>query len=792
MARGAFFYKKNPGLVDLMGLLLTATLVLLLSGCNGGSSSYDSETATTTPTQVMINTTTLNSWVTNGYGTDAYGYNKMVILDVDTAAGYAAGHIPGAYHLDTNSDLHAERSNGVSYTASQVPNAVTMDALIRRTGINERTVVVLVGNSNLMNVGRAYFNFRYWGFPKERLRVLNGTKNASYRDGAGFALSNTPPTLPTPSTYSVADLSANISLRASLEEMISVAEDNDPLTVVIDARTAGEYNGSDIRSGVAFGGHIRGAVLQDWSTLVDPANPTALRSNAALRAMMEAVEAGPGTTVYTYCQTSWRAAATFLTLDAVLGWPVKIYDGAWLQWGMMARNDLNYGGALEPDSPWRTDRADRSGVIKYNNRIVSPESVADSFAPAANLVNEEDKAACASNPAVVEDLSGLLPEPASIMISPADLAGWLNNPATFTAQTGYGNLVVLHVDSAAGYAVGHIPGAFLLNTAVDQMATRSDGIAPTINQVPTRAQMDALIQRTGINADTVVVFTTSSVASNMMQLGRSYFNFRYWGFPKERLRVLDGNANQYTAATGVALVTAAPAQAVSTYTVCALPQNVSVDRFRASFEEMFDVAQGGTPLGAVPPTVVIADARSAEEYAGDAGKTTTAISGTYVAFEGHVKGAEHQEWTKLIADGKLLTEANLVTAMNEIGASIGTTVYTYCRTSWRAAVNFLALDGALGWPVKIYDGAWIQWGQMASNELQYAGSLNPASPWRTDRPSVSEAITYNKTDNVVYLGANSYAPHANLINQEDAAIGGGTTGGGTTGSSSPPPATPGY
>jgi len=648
--------EKRLGLIDPLVLLLTATVILLLSGC-GGSSSYDTETATTRPTQVMISATTLNSWVKNGYGTDAIGYSKMVILDVDTAAGYAAGHIPGAYHLDTNSDLHAERSNGVSYTASQVPPAATMNALIQRTGIDKQTVVVLVGNGNLMNVGRAYFNFRYWGFPKERLRVLNGTKNATYRDGAGFTLSNTPTLMPTPSTYSVADLRANTSVRASLQEMLQVAEDNNPLTVIIDARTEGEFNGTDIRSQVAFGGHIKGAVLQDWATLIDPSNPTALRSRTELKTMMEAAGASPETTAYSYCQTSWRATATFLALDAILGWPAKIYDGAWLQWGMMARNDLNYGGALAPDSPWRTDRTDRSGKIVYNNRIISPESDVDSFAPAANLINEEDKAACASNPAVVEDLSGLPPEPDSIMISAIDLASWLANPNTFTAETGYGKLVVLHVDSAAGYAVGHIPGAFLLNTAVDQSATRNDGIAPTISQVPTRAQMDALIQRAGIDADTVIVFTTSSVSSNMMQLGRSYFNFRYWGFPKERLRVLDGNASQYATATGIKLVAEAPAQAVSAYTVCALPQNVSVDRFRASFEEMLNVAGGGTPWGAVPPTVVIADARSASEYAGDAGKTTASVSGTYVAFEGHIKGAEHQEWTELIADGKLLPDS---------------------------------------------------------------------------------------------------------------------------------------
>ncbi len=763
---------RHPGWMATFGML--TVLVLLLAGCSGGSS-YDTETATTTSSQTtMITAATLNKLVTDGYGTDAFGYNKMVILDVDSAAGYAAGHIPGAYHLDTGSDLRAERNNGVSFTASQVPTAAIMDNLIQRTGIDKKTVVVLVGNGNLMSVGRAYFNFRYWGFPKERLRVLNGTKSTTYQGEGGYELATATPELPTPSTYSVAELSADTSVRASLEEMISMAEGDDSAQLIIDARSAGEYDGSTIR-GVSFGGHIRGAVHQEWSTLIDPDNPSALLPRTELQAAMEAAGAGPEVTSVSYCQTSWRAAATFLALDAVLGWPAKIYDGAWLEWGMMARNDLNYGGALAADSPWRTDRSDRSEDITYQNRIVEPLVGADSFAAAANLINEEDKAICGTAPAAPNDRT------VEVLLAPADLKAWIDGgaPGLPADPWGYGKFTVLQVDSAGGYGGGHIPGAFLLDTGVDLSATRDNGIAATISQVATKAQMDALIQRTGIDADTIIVLA----GSNMMHLGRAYFNFRYWGFPRERLRVLDGSPAQYAEAVGGALSGDTPAEAVSTYSVCELPQD-SKDQFRATFQEMRSVAGD--------PAVVIADSRSAAEYAGDAGgtKVTSSIP-SYVAFEGHVKGAKSQEWSTLLSDGKLLPRAELETLMNAIGADATTTVYTYCRTSWRAAVNFLALDAILQWPVKIYDGAWIQWGQMARNESQYDGSLNAASPWRVDLPQYTEALTYNKTDTVSYLGANSYAPSASLINQEDAAVSGnGASSNGA--SSSPPPPTLGY
>jgi 3-mercaptopyruvate sulfurtransferase SseA len=277
----------------------------------------------------------------------------------------------------------------------------------------------------------------------------------------------------------------------------------------------------------------------------------------------------------------------------------------------------------------------------------------------------------------------------------------------------------------------------------------------------------------------------------MMNLGRAYFNFRYWGFSKERLRILDGNTTTHYAAVDD-LSTVTPADVASAYSVCDLRQDSSVDEVRASYEEMFTVAADDDPA------TVIADARSANEYNGVIGATSvpgaTSVTGAaYVAFEGHARTAEHQEYvTLLTADGRLLPEAELLAAMTAIGAGETTTVYTYCKTSWRAAVNFMALDAVLGWPVKIYDGAWVQWGQMATTDSSIDGSLDPDSPWRADNADHTESISYNKTV-VVPVGANSYAPHANLINTEDAgtAAAGGGSGAGSGGGSSGPVA-PGY
>ena len=57
------------------------------------------------------------------------------------------------------------------------------------------------------------------------------------------------------------------------------------------------------------------------------------------------------------------ASSAFFVFDAILDWPVSLYDGSWGQWGQMAAAN---GGQLTADSPWRTDVPSRSELFVYN------------------------------------------------------------------------------------------------------------------------------------------------------------------------------------------------------------------------------------------------------------------------------------------------------------------------------------------------------------------------------------------------------------------------------------------
>jgi 3-mercaptopyruvate sulfurtransferase SseA len=277
-------------------LLLVLLPVVAQHGCS--LKAYDDA-----PASVLVSPATLNAWVTQGYGTDSLGYNKLVVLDVSASTGTngyrTLGHVPGAFQVDPSTEVNVSRSDGLGGTYSysywdtasastvtvtdinapaQVATSDMMNAVLRRTGIDRNTVVALTGDT-LMNVSLAYFNFRYWGFPRERLRVLDRTKRA-YRT-AGYSLTTAVPPV-APSTYGVCDLRQNTHLRATLADMMDVARGAVPDGRAWDVRAANEYNGdpgatpgpfsgkSGYTKMVAFEGHIQGAVNLNYTGLLAP------------------------------------------------------------------------------------------------------------------------------------------------------------------------------------------------------------------------------------------------------------------------------------------------------------------------------------------------------------------------------------------------------------------------------------------------------------------------------------------------------------------------------------------
>lgn len=317
-----------------------------------------------------------------------------------------------------------------------------------------------------------------------------------------------------------------------------------------------------------------------------------------------------------------------------------------------------------------------------------------------------------------------------------DLKSWIdsgyvnNNSATASkaaTTTNSPKLVIFTVTTPADYLAGHIPGAQLINSSTEINQTRTEGVAQIGTQTPDGTIVDPIIKRSGIDANTTIVFTVGR-AGSFLNAARAYYIFRYWGFPKERLKILDGGDDAWVD-QGYTLTTDAPVITPSTYSV---KNNINNFQLRSSIGEMItlvdSINQGTVSTDATgvaildvrggSPTVYLANAK-VDDYA----QYSTVITG---------KTSKYKDNTSLTA--RMATFG--VTAQNKM-------TYVYCASGTRAASTFFVLDGILNWPVTLYDGSWNQWGQYYLNTTTAANNLPSASPWRIDinTPGTTKART---------------------------------------------------
>ncbi len=308
-----FFSHQNQRKRFLWKLAVASLLLLLmpLSMNSCSTKTYDTPlTAQTTPT--LLPPETLKSWVDAGI-VNSTGYDRVVILDVTSLGTYTTGHIPGAQFVNSG-DIYQIRQEGPATDVNMSPDGAHMDALIQKYGIDKSTTVVFTGGASAPGAGailqatRAYWTFRYWGFAKEKLKLLDGI-NFSYAAAYGLTTAASP--APVPSTYSVKNnVQLRTDLRASLLDMINVAEGRVTNAVPIDMRTAattGSYAGVRGSTGgvfnpgsdfTAFEGRLKGAKAMDYTTLFDSANHYRFKAPDVLASMFNGV--GIDGTKYTH------------------------------------------------------------------------------------------------------------------------------------------------------------------------------------------------------------------------------------------------------------------------------------------------------------------------------------------------------------------------------------------------------------------------------------------------------------------------------------------------------------
>jgi thiosulfate/3-mercaptopyruvate sulfurtransferase len=263
---------------------------------------------------LLISTTELQQLLS-----DSAAAQRVLILDLRPPDAYAAGHIPGAIHLDlwglSLIDTNEAPLNAFMWMIEHV---------LAVHGVDADTPVIVYDEQSGIRAARAFWFLEYFGHPSPRL--LDGGFGAWSKAGlpvtrdARAAVQSNWTGMRTASTLATwRDVQSAIGRGTA---------------AVLDTRSDGEYCGTTIRA--RRGGAVPGAVHIEWTRNLTPAGD--FKPAHELKAMYEQAGVTPDKDVIAYCQGGYRAAHSYLALR-LLGYPkVRNYVGSWKEWG--DREDL--------------------------------------------------------------------------------------------------------------------------------------------------------------------------------------------------------------------------------------------------------------------------------------------------------------------------------------------------------------------------------------------------------------------------------------------------------------------
>jgi thiosulfate/3-mercaptopyruvate sulfurtransferase len=251
----------------------------------------------------------------------------LVLLQVGDTADFDTAHIPGARPV-TLAQISAGMSGKMDMDHILMLEMLPIDTLRLRLadlGISNRShVIVYFTTDRISTTTRVLYTLAYAGLGQSSA-LLDGGLREWQREGR-----------PVESGPAKAVARGSVTARAQPSLVVSAdwvnAHKGQHGIALLDARQVGFFDGSQQDDGPRRG-HIPGAQSLPFEDLYDSTG--ALRPAAALEARFRTAGVQPGDTVVAYCHIGQRATAVLLAAET-LGYPVRLYDGSFQEWGRRA------------------------------------------------------------------------------------------------------------------------------------------------------------------------------------------------------------------------------------------------------------------------------------------------------------------------------------------------------------------------------------------------------------------------------------------------------------------------
>ena len=248
--------------------------------------------------------------VTASWLSDRLDHPRLVVFDTRPEADYLGGHVPESVSFPTTVTFDVDRSD-------KLPPVPEVEKLLGAAGVHAGKTVVVYDQGDFRRAARVLWMLEVHGH--SRVAALDGGYAQWLADGLP---ASTTPHRPTPATF-IANVAPE-HLASLFQTRQSI---DDPRTVIVDARSPGEYDG--LEDQWPRNGHIPGAINVEWQRNLDEEQSVAVfRDPNTLRALYPYE---PGTRFIAYCNRGQRAAIAYLALR-LAGFEAAVYDGSWSEW----------------------------------------------------------------------------------------------------------------------------------------------------------------------------------------------------------------------------------------------------------------------------------------------------------------------------------------------------------------------------------------------------------------------------------------------------------------------------
>jgi thiosulfate/3-mercaptopyruvate sulfurtransferase len=261
-----------------------------------------------------------SEWLNNNFDDP-----DIIILDAsekDNKAGLIVDHedvqIKGSRVFDLKNSFSDFESNFPN--TLQAPEA--FEEAARKLGINSSSKIVVYDNLGIYNSPRVWWMFKIMGHDK--ISVLNGGLPDWVQEGFEVEPIQT-------NDYEPGDFKATYrpELFKSVTDVINNLEDKN--AVVIDARSAGRFNGTapEPRKGLQSG-HIPGSLNIPFQQVLDNGK---YKSKEELLEIFNDLKLEDRPLIFT-CGSGITACVLYLASELSISNPKAVFDGSWTEWAL--------------------------------------------------------------------------------------------------------------------------------------------------------------------------------------------------------------------------------------------------------------------------------------------------------------------------------------------------------------------------------------------------------------------------------------------------------------------------